>query len=84
MRAHREEKRREIFRAAPAARRGGERYARNAAMIVYDGDFIKLGVNSMYVFGTANESRPHLRAGLVGAPGAAGYPRAAKKRVSCA
>lgn len=40
--------------------------ARNAAMIVYVGDLIKLSVNSMYVFGTTNESRSHLRAGLVG------------------
>lgn len=31
-------------------------------MIVYVGDLIKLSVNSMYVFGTANESRSHLRA----------------------
>lgn len=43
-------------------------------MIVYVGDLIKLSVNSMYVFGTTNESRPHLRAGLAGTPGAA-YPR---------
>lgn len=39
---------------------------RNAMMIVYAGDLIKLSVNSMYVFGTTNESRSHLRAGLVG------------------
>jgi len=37
-------------------------------MIVYAGDLIKLSVNSMYVFGTTNESRSHPRAGLVGTP----------------
>lgn len=51
---------------AAGAYTASDTHARNAAMIVYDGDLIKLSVNSMYVSGTANES--HLRAGLVGTP----------------
>lgn len=56
-----------LFLEKPGGQRG-QCCTQNATMIVYVGDLIKLSVNSMYVFGTTNESRPHLRAGLAGLP----------------